>query len=220
MSKIYFSLFVVLFSISFISCMSDDDDEIDYEWKDYQTKIYDDISVLSDDSGERIYAVLKSESSNGSIFWKTSDFITNRMKGDFSQQRPNAYLATRSTSTKPSAMTDSVVVRYEGWYYDKAGDFKRFDGTESITETKPPYVGSDNVTSTGFGVSKVVDGFRTAIMDMVVNEERIICMPANMGYGATAQSTIPANTTLFFDIKLLKIYSGDGTLIADGTAKE
>ena len=222
MSKIYFSLFIFVCSLSFVSCMSDDDDDdIDYEWKDYQTKVYNDISVLTDDTTkERIYTPLKSESGNGSVYWKTSDFITNRMNADFSQKYPDVgYPATKASAVKPSALTDSVVVRYEGWYYDKNGKFTIFDpGTEVISGNKPPYTGTNNNTSgTQLAVSGVVDGFRTIVMDMTVNDERIVCIPYNMGYGSRAQSSIPAYTTLFFDIKLLKIISGDGTVIADGT---
>lgn len=229
MNKIYWSLLILFFSLSFSSCMSDDDDDVDYDWKNYQTSVYDNISTISNASGERIYTGLKSESGNGYVYWKTSDFITNRMQGDFSQKQPDVYTLTRSISVKPSALTDSVVVRYEGWYYDKEGEYVRFDGTEKITESKPPYYGTNNNIingngvkddGVGFAVSGAVDGFRTTIMDMEINEERITCIPSNMGYGSTATTSIPANTTIFFDIKLLKIYSGDGTLIADATETE
>lgn len=221
MNKIYWSLLILFCSMSFSSCLSDDDDDVDYDWKNYQTSVYDNISTLSNSSGERIYTGLKSESGNGYVYWKSSDFITNRIKGDFNQKQPDVYTLTRSTSVKPSALTDSVAVRYEGWYYDKDGEFVRFDGTESISETKPPYIGTNNnVTLLTSYLYNLTDGFRTTIMDMEINEERITCIPAILGYGSTATTSIPANTTLFFDIKLLKIYSGDGTVIADATETE
>lgn len=222
MRKIIFILGVAL-STLFTSCLSDNDDnKTDFTWKNYQDKVYDDIRVLSDANG-RIYTELKSESGDGSVYWKNSDFITERMQGDFNQERPEVYPETRSSQPKPSAITDSVIIRYMGWYYNTDGEFTVFDGTEGISgnSTSDPNIGYNNNKVSGMSVSGVIDGFRTALMDMTINEERIICIPSNLAYGSTnqynsnGQITIPAYTTLFFDIKLLKIYSGDGTLIAE-----
>ena len=56
-----------------------------------------------------------------------------------------------------------------------------------------------------FRVSGTVDGFATMLQHMKVGEQVEVCIPQRLGYGATAQTSIPAYTTLWFRIKLLKI---------------
>jgi FKBP-type peptidyl-prolyl cis-trans isomerase len=40
---------------------------------------------------------------------------------------------------------------------------------------------------------------------MKVNEKRKLTIPSRLGYGSTAQGSIPAFSTLIFEIELVKI---------------
>nr|VWO98353.1 Zn(2)-C6 fungal-type domain-containing protein [Ganoderma boninense] len=66
-----------------------------------------------------------------------------------------------------------------------------------------------NVKGTPFkfrlGKGKVIKGWDVGVAGMQVGGERLLTIPAPMGYGSQALSGIPANSTLTFEVKLLEI---------------
>jgi FKBP-type peptidyl-prolyl cis-trans isomerase len=81
--------------------------------------------------------------------------------------------------------TASVTINYSGAYYTGTV----FDaGTNAV-----------------FEVNKVVRGFGVALQNMVVGDKWSVCIPYHLGYGSVSTGTIPAYTTLFFEVELLKI---------------
>ena len=61
-----------------------------------------------------------------------------------------------------------------------------------------------------FRVSEVVQGFGTALMYMHIGDLWRVYVPANLGYGTTGQTYIPASSTLIYEIEL-KAYYRAGT---------
>ncbi|KAI1796513.1 hypothetical protein LXA43DRAFT_1057799 [Ganoderma leucocontextum] len=55
------------------------------------------------------------------------------------------------------------------------------------------------------GEGKVIKGWNVGIAGMQVGGERLLTIPAPMGYGKQVQAGIPANSTLIFEVKLLEI---------------
>jgi FKBP-type peptidyl-prolyl cis-trans isomerase len=55
------------------------------------------------------------------------------------------------------------------------------------------------------GGAGTIVGFNTGIIGMQVGGTRTVIIPPSLGYGATAQDKIPANSTLVFDITLVAI---------------
>jgi FKBP-type peptidyl-prolyl cis-trans isomerase len=51
----------------------------------------------------------------------------------------------------------------------------------------------------------VIKGWEQGMQGMKVGGERKLIIPAEMGYGAQALGSIPANSTLIFDVTLLKV---------------
>jgi peptidylprolyl isomerase len=109
-------------------------------------------------------------------------------------------VGTGATATVGKAVT----VNYTGWLYD--GTRANFKGTQfdsSLTAGRTPLA-----VTVGTGV---VAGFSTGITGMQVGGKRTVIIPADQGYGATAQTdsngvvTIPANSVLVFDIQLLTV---------------
>ena len=58
------------------------------------------------------------------------------------------------------------------------------------------------------GVNNTVIGYATAVMNMVEGDRWKIVIPYSIGYGSGSNSskTIPAYSTLIFDLQLARIY--------------
>ncbi len=56
-----------------------------------------------------------------------------------------------------------------------------------------------------FGVVKVIKGWTEALLLMKEGDKWELYIPANLAYGTRARPTIPANSTLIFEIELLEI---------------
>ncbi|MBP6869480.1 FKBP-type peptidyl-prolyl cis-trans isomerase [Candidatus Babeliales bacterium] len=54
------------------------------------------------------------------------------------------------------------------------------------------------------GAKQVIPGWDFILAQMKVGEKRIVILPANQAYGARATGSIPANSTLIFEIELIK----------------
>jgi peptidylprolyl isomerase len=102
-----------------------------------------------------------------------------------------------------AANGQTVTVRYTGWLYDGTRDNRKgavqFDS--NVTSTDPLTV----VVGATTGSNTVIPGFSTGIVGMKVGGKRTVIIPPDQGYGSTATSTIPANSTLVFDIELISI---------------
>lgn len=181
MNRSLYLLGLILLSFVFVSC-GDDEDKIDYAWKSLNESAFDAVSR------DQSYNELKSASRNGSVYWKESNVLTN-------DTLVSKSISLRTTPSGTPEYTDSVSVRYEGWYYQTDGTVYTFDTTEK----------DYNKTPRAFAVKNVVDGWSTALQDMVEGEEREIVIPWKLGYGSGGSTSIPAYTTIYFRVKLVKI---------------
>ena len=92
--------------------------------------------------------------------------------------------------TGPAATASSTVsVQYVGILY-KGG--KQFDASWSDGSGQP----------VSFPLSGVIKGWQQGIPGMKVGGRRELIIPPSLAYGSTAQSKIPANSTLVFVIDL------------------
>jgi FKBP-type peptidyl-prolyl cis-trans isomerase FklB len=57
-------------------------------------------------------------------------------------------------------------------------------------------------------ISSLVSGFATAVQNMHIGDRWLVYIPYDLGYGTTesSSSTIPAYSTLVFDITLVAYY--------------
>lgn len=177
--KIYIlaALISLLLTI-FTSCGDSKDDGIDYEWKARNEKLFE-------EAASTYTNILNSESQDGFIrFNKVSEGNSNlKMAQDGTIQ-----------------FSDSVTVRYEGWYIKANGEKYIFDSTEKNNQV--------SITSPVKG-GIFVDGHTTMLQEMKEGDEVEMCIPYKLGYGSFAQTignqTIPAYTTLFYNMKVVKV---------------
>src|SRR4051794_22965921 len=99
------------------------------------------------------------------------------------------------TGTGPAAKTgDKISVRYVGTLYDNG---KEFDS--SWKRGKAPF----DVT---LGQGQVIQGWDQGLVGMKVGGRRRLTIPPDLAYGPQGQPpSIPANSTLVFDVDLTKI---------------
>jgi peptidylprolyl isomerase len=88
---------------------------------------------------------------------------------------------------------DSLTVSYVGTLQDGS----TFDQNANFTFT--------------VGVGQVIKGWDKGIVGMKVGGERKLVIPADLAYGNQAVGSIPPNSTLLFDVKLLDVKPGTST---------
>lgn len=119
------------------------------------------------------------------------------LRTDAEVQQVNTTLGLDTTDDSP-LFTDSVRVAYRGHLLPSLTYSQGyvFDQT---------YRGKYSRTTTGTSkllVSTLVDGFITAVMKMHRGDRWQVYIPYQLAYGETAQTSIPAYSTLVFDIDL------------------
>lgn len=85
---------------------------------------------------------------------------------------------------------DSVTVHYTGTLTDGTQFDSSYD-REPFTFT--------------VGSGSVIQGWDEGIIGMKVGEKRKLTIPPDLGYGSVQQGSIPANSTLLFEIELISI---------------
>jgi FKBP-type peptidyl-prolyl cis-trans isomerase len=76
------------------------------------------------------------------------------------------------------------------------------------------------------GQQGLIAGFQIGVNGMKVGGERVMSIPPELGYGAQAVTdasgtvVIPANSTLLFDVKLVKVQAGTTTPATTGSTTQ
>lgn len=86
---------------------------------------------------------------------------------------------------------DSISVNYTGWLADGT----KFDSSLDRGQTFDFTLGAGNV----------ITGWDEGVVGMKVGGIRLLVIPPSLGYGATANGPIPANSTLTFEVQLVAI---------------
>lgn len=88
---------------------------------------------------------------------------------------------------------DVVVVNYRGVLPDGTQFDSSYDRGQPFTFE--------------LGARQVISGWESGFSGMKVGGRRLLVIPPSLGYGPTAIGSIPANSTLIFDVELLQVIS-------------
>ena len=91
---------------------------------------------------------------------------------------------------------DTLDVMYSGWLTDGT----QFDSNWS----------SGASTQLTMSEDSVIKGFMQGLVGQKVGSQVLLIIPPDLGYGSTAQGSIPANSTLIFVVDILYSTSGSG----------
>jgi len=122
--------------------------------------------------------------------------------GDSINGYPGIYyqILKEGTGAKP-VIKNKVNVSYAGWLINDTIQYTK----SKVLDTDEAFDSSSDYDFTvGTGV---IDGWSLAIQYMPVGAKWRIFVPYYLGYGSSAQSSIPAYSTLIFDIYLREIVS-------------
>ena len=86
---------------------------------------------------------------------------------------------------------DTVRAHYTGWLVDGSS----FDSSRS----------RGNPFEFPLGAGRVISGWDEGVAGMRVGGQRILVIPASLGYGAAGSGTIPGGATLVFEVELVEV---------------
>jgi FKBP-type peptidyl-prolyl cis-trans isomerase FkpA len=109
---------------------------------------------------------------------------------------PEMRVIDRKVGSGPEAVDRAVVtVHYTGWLYQGGNKGKQFDSSRG---SKP--------FSFTLGAGEVITGWDEGVRGMKVGGVRELIIPPEKGYGAQGSPPdIPPNSTLFFEVELLRV---------------
>lgn len=125
--------------------------------------------------------------------------------------------AKESQQAQPSPEAGKVITTASGLQYEdtllgagqeaKAGDTVTVHYTGTLTDGTKFDSSLDRGTPFTFllGAGKVIKGWDEGVAGIKVGGKRKLTIPAELGYGNQEVGTIPANSTLLFDVELLAV---------------
>ena len=111
------------------------------------------------------------------------------------------HVESEGTGTRHPLFTDTVSVNYRGRLIPTTSYPEGYVFDQSYKGALNPAI---NVP-TQFNVGGVIVGWSTALQHMVIGDIWRVYIPADLAYGSSKQSNIPAYSALVFDINLVKI---------------
>lgn len=201
MAFLFFCFFVFLF---FTASCSEETDEVD-EYENWQQR------------NDEFFASLEDSLARGTGTWKKLKcFSKNPAEGTgtntdyiYVKVIPTGY---ETTDTVTPMFNDSVRVSYQGRLIPsdltKSPEGNVFDGT-----VFGKYDVRTNATAC-FKVSGMARGFTTALLHMHRGDTWRVYIPYALGYGSSSQTSVPAYSTLIFDMTLYDI-AEEGSALPD-----
>jgi FKBP-type peptidyl-prolyl cis-trans isomerase len=132
---------------------------------------------------------------------------------------PSLYNRASPTPEAPPAASGSQVTTASGLIYEdlvvgsgataKAGDTVSVHYTGTLTNGSKfdSSLDRDKPLPFQLGAGEVIQGWDEGVAGMNVGGKRKLVIPPELGYGGQSVGSIPANSTLLFEVELLEIVS-------------
>ena len=183
-------------AMSFLTSCSENDDSVEEypQWKSTNESYW-----------QQLYTETEQKITAGDNTWKIiPNFSVQTASAPANTQYIIVHVKQEGTGAGCPLYTDTVSVHYRGKLlpsttYTAGYQFdSSYDGDLNLRTARP----------TKFAVSAVVDGFCTALQKMHIGDRWDVYIPYQLGYGKSSSSstTIPAYSTLIFDLSLVNYW--------------
>lgn len=187
------------------SCSESDNEEEEFpNWKKTNEQYFNNLYVMaksSADMGDKSWKVIRQWSLEESTAKDPYDYIV-------------VNVLENGTGSGCPLYTDSVKVHYEGRLLPSTSYPDGYVFDKSFTGEFNPAT----ALPAKFAVSGMIDGFTTALQYMHIGDHWKVYIPYQLGYGKTASGSIPAYSTLVFDVTLVSYYRA-GVEVPDSKAR-
>jgi FKBP-type peptidyl-prolyl cis-trans isomerase FklB len=129
--------------------------------------------------------------------WSKDDSIKGKLGDSIC-----VHVLTAGTGSGCPLYNDSVRVHYLGKLLPSTSYPEGYIIAQSYYGTYSP----ETSVPKAFLVSGLIDGFTTALMKMHIGDRWLVYMPYDLGYGSSTSSSVPAYSTLIYDITLAAYY--------------
>ena len=185
----------LLFSVSLaVTSCEETEGVVDpyYKWQERNERYIDSIAQVAKANPDKWRVILsyKITPDLNNLQQKTSDYIYCRR-------------LEKGEGTMKPIYTDSVITHYRGKL------IPLYDGSEVVFDQSfKGELNTETAVPVGFAVGGVIVGWTTALQEMVEGDRWEVYIPQGLGYGQTGSgNSIPAHSTLIFDMKLEKFYT-------------
>ncbi|HEY9551558.1 MAG TPA: FKBP-type peptidyl-prolyl cis-trans isomerase [Prevotella sp.] len=193
-NNILFYLALVLVGTLTLTSCSETDDTVQ-EYADWQN--------VNETYFSKLYTATQQKIASGDTSWK---ILRNwSLPADNEHFKASAvdhvivHVVNAGTSISGRPLySDSVRVNYRGRLIPSPSYADGYVFDQSYTGNYNPLTANPASLS----VQEVVDGFSTALQNMVIGDRWEIYIPYQLGYGATNSGAIPGYSTLVFDMEL------------------
>ncbi len=180
--------------VGLLSSCSESDNDVE-EYPDWKT--------TNDNFFNNLYFTARADTALGNQDWK---IIRQWSLVESGATAPSDYIVVNvlehGTGSGCPLYTDSVKVHYEGRLLPSTSYSDGYVFDKSFTGDFNPAT----ALPATFAVDGTVDGFITALMSMHIGDRWKVYIPYQLGYGNINNGSIPAYSTLVFDITLVSYY--------------
>jgi len=163
-----------------------------------------------------IYATATSNIELGNTSWKV---LRKWSLEDFVATEPTDFIVVEvleeGTGSGCPLYTDTVRVHYEGRLLPSTSYVDGYVFDKSFYNEYDP----DTSLPAKLAVSGTIDGFCTALLNMHIGDRWRVYIPHQLGYSTTGSGSVPAYSTLIFDVTLAAYYRA-GEQVPDAHAAE
>ena len=202
--KLFYLLLLMMTLVGVSSC-SETDDSSDTEYANWQERnetYFTNIYNIAKTNSDGTWKIIHNWSYNDSVGKKPTDNIVVKV-------------VKAGTGSGCPMYNDSVRIHYRGRYMptDSFPSGRIFDSSWANDYNL------QTMTPTVVSPSKVVDGFATALQNMHIGDRWLVYIPYDLGYGTSSTTSIPAYSTLVFDITVVSYYRAGSDIPASKVKK-